>query len=264
VLVHRLTVILALAVAAIVGPAAATSERVREQQAVTVDGAAETWRLIWVGRTRQMCRPSEIEIAITCPCSGWAYGEAGHLALVRSRAGLEVERLPLGPYFGDYDYPGNDVADGEAYLQRWPLHDDDREGDSAASIMRRPQVRAMRFADYDHDGHATEFLLQVGTLPCGKLQFVALGVSVDNPRLHALGSAAHPDKPLVMPAQAWAALVQSALPAPVETWACGDHGSERRTDLVLSANGGRIRALARSFRCPEDDEEEQLVETEEW
>lgn len=262
-LVLRLTVAIALVVTAIVGPAAATTERLRERQSVMVDGATETWSLIWSGRTRQICRPSEIEIAITCPCSGWAYGEAGHLALVRVRAGREVERS-LGRYFGDLDYPAAEVAAGEAYLQRWPLHDGDHEGDSAAAIMRRPQVRAMRFADYDHDGHATEFLMQVGTLPCGKRQFVALGVSTARPRLHALGSAAHPGKPLVLPAQAWAALEKSAHPGAVDTWQCGDHGSERHTDVVLSTERGRIEVLARSFNCPEDGSAERLLESEQW
>lgn len=231
---------------------------------VTVSGVAETWALVWTGRTRQMCRPAEIEMAITCSCSGWAYAETGQLALVRIRGGREVERLSLGRYFGDYDYPAGDVADGEAYLQRWPLSDNDREGDSAAVIMRRPQVQAMRFADYDHDGHATEFLMQVGTLPCGKRQFVALGVSSANPRLHALGSAAHPDKPLVLPAQAWAALERSAQPGVVDTWQCGDHGSERHTDVVLATEPGRIRVLARSFSCPEDGSAEKLLESEAW
>lgn len=263
-LITRPIAALAFAATVIVGPAAATSERVREQQAVTVGGVEETWRLVWTGRTRQICRPDEIEMAITCPCSGWAYGEAGDLALVRLRAGREVERLSLGRYFGDFDYPAGEVAAGEAYLQRWPLHDDDREGDPSAAIMRRPQVQAMRFADYDHDGHATEFLMQVGTLPCGKRQYVALGVSAANPRLHALGSAAHPDKPLVLPAQAWAALETAAQPGAVDAWQCGDHGSERHTDVVLSTEPGRIRVLARSFSCPEDGSAEKLLGSEAW
>lgn len=259
---------LALALAALVGPATGTSERVREASTVKVGGAVETWRLVWTGPTRQACGVNEEDVSLTCPCSGFAYGEAGALALVRLKGGHEVERMKLAPLFeNSFDQP---AKAGEAALPlreadfadmaRFMDHDPRLRGE----IARRPATPIMRFADYDHDGHATEFLIQVGTLPCGKRQYVALGVSADAPHLHALGSAAHPGKPLVLPAQAWAALAARAQPGAVDTWQCGDHGSERHTDVVLSTAKGRIRALSRSFSCPEDGTRERLVESSEW
>lgn len=268
-LIARPLAALAIALAAL-GTSAATSERVREEQALKVDGAQEVWRLVWSGKTRLVCRPDEVEMAITCPCSGWAYGESGRLSLVRLRRDREVERLPLGPLFAGFEGPVGDVAEGDGYLQRWPERRSDmdralREDPKlAAEIMRRPDVRIMTFGDYDHDGQASEFLVQVETLPCGKRQYMALGVSKANPRLHAIGSVAHPDKPLVLPAHAWAALLKSPRPKPVTTWQCGDHGSERHTDVVLSADRGRISVTARSFDCPGDRSKEKLVESETW
>jgi hypothetical protein len=261
-------VVLALVLAALVGPAAASSERVREQRTVKVARAAEVWRLVWTGPTRQACGVKDEDVSLTCPCSGFAYGEAGALALVRLKSGHEVERMKLAPLFeNSFDHP---ARPGEAAL---PLRSGelsdmtrflDHDPRLRAEIARRPITPIMRFADYDHDGHATEFLMQVGTLPCGKRQYVALGVSADNPHLHALGSVAHPGKPLVLPAQAWAALAAHAQPGPVLTWQCGDHGSERRSDVVLSTANGRIRVLARSFSCPEDGSRERLVESAQW
>lgn len=264
----RLVAILALALVAAVGPASATSERLREARSMQVAGAAESWRLVWAGATRQACGVKEEDTAQTCPCSGWAYGEAGRLALVRMKNGREADRLDLGPLFeSDFDNPAR-PGEGALPLREARLSDMkrflNRDPRLRAEIAQRRIVPIMRFADYDHDGHATEFLLQVATLPCGKRQFVAVGVSADNQRLHALGSAAHPGKPLMLPAQAWAALEKSAKPGAVLTWPCGDHGSERRTDVVLGVERGRIRVQARSFSCPDPGDHERLVESEEW
>ena len=122
----------------------------------------------------------------------------------------------------------------------------------------------MRFADYDRDGEATEFLIQVGTLPCGKWQFAAVGVSAREPRLHALSSAAKPDAPLIMPLAAWQALLRSPGPEAVATWTCGDHGSESRNELIVSADNGEIYVRGRELSCPADGQAEMLLkETDE-
>src|SRR5262249_45188168 len=153
-----------------------------------------------------------------------------------------------------------------AYLQRWPLKRDDLDRDTrhdrtlVAEIKRRPAPTIMTFADYDRDGGATEFLLQVGTLPCGKLQYAAIGITKKNPHLHALASVAHPDAPLVMPWSAWQALLKGPGPTTVHTWTCGDHGSDTRSELVVAATGGDIRVKSRDFSCPAKGQKEKLVE----
>lgn len=248
----------------------AAEQVVREQRAVVVDGARETWRLVWDGAPRAVCGPDDVSMAITCPCSGWAYAEYGKLSLVRSRGGREIESMDLRPLFGAFDYPEADKVEGSAYLQHWPLKlgDMDREnkGDPSllAEIKRRPASVIMQFAAYDRSGAPTQFLIQVGTLPCGKLQFAAIGVTRAVPRLHALTSVAHPDTPLVMPKAAWLALLRSSGPTTVPTWACGDHGSDVRSELVVSATNGAIRVKAREYSCPANGEAEKLLnETDE-
>jgi hypothetical protein len=237
---------------------------VREERAVTINGASETWRLVWDAPPATVCGPEDVSLATTCPCSGLAYGEYGKLSLVRTRDGREVERMDLRPLFGQFDDPDDKVA-GLAYATRWPLAqtDADREarhdGGLIADIKRRPAPVIMTFADYDRNGAATEFLLQVGTLPCGKNQFAAIGVAGDG-RLRALSSAAHPDAPLTMPLGAWQALAKSDGPTVVPTLTCGDHGSDSRVELVVSAAKGVIRVKSREYSCPAKGKSEKLIQ----
>jgi hypothetical protein len=173
--------------------------------------------------------------------------------------------MDLRPLFGKFDDPGDQVA-GSAYVQRWPLADGDMDRDGkhdprlADDIKRRPAPVIMALADYDRNGTANEFLLQVGTLPCGKHQFVAIGLSAGNDRLHALTSAAHPDAPLIMPFEAWQALAKSAAPATIPTTLCGDHGSDTYSELVVSAAKGVIRVKARDYACSARGKSGKLIE----
>ncbi|MDB5442155.1 MAG: hypothetical protein JWP73_531 [Phenylobacterium sp.] len=264
-----LAIVMAIVCASTSAPAAARrGDYMREQQVVTVGGTPEIWRLLWIGRPRPFCAADQVEMSLTCPCSGWAYGETGKLTLVRMRNGREVERMDLGGLFGDFDYPTDQTRSGEGYLPRWPEADGDikRSEDPRliAEVKRRSPVRIIQPADYDRDGSATEFLIQVGTLPCGKHQFAAIGVSKANPHLHAFGSAAHPNKPLVLPRRAWEALLSSPRPTPILIWECDDHGSEVRSLLEVSAQGGHIRAVDRDYGCPGVGTTGRLIKRNEW
>jgi hypothetical protein len=238
---------------------------VREQRAVIVNGVQETWQLVWDGEPSTVCGPEEVYMAITCPCAGVAYTEHGKLSLVRKRGDQEVERMDLQLLFGKSDHPVADKVEGAAYLVRWPLESGDFERENrgdlklVAEIKRRSAPIIMQFADYDRDGQATEFLIQVGTLPCGKLQFAAVGVSTKELHLHALTSVAKPDTPLIMPLVAWQALLKGPGAHTVKTWACGDHGSDVRTELVVSAGDSQIDVKEREFSCPPDGQAEKLV-----
>jgi len=98
----------------------------------------------------------------------------------------------------------------------------------------------------------------VGVMPCGKQEFAAIGVSAKNDHLHALTSAAKPNDPLLMPVQAWNALIKGP-EASVVTWQCGDHGSDVRSELVVSAKNGDIHVTGRDFSCPGDGSAGTLV-----
>lgn len=78
--------------------------------------------------------------------------------------------------------------------------------------------------------------------------------------LHAFGSVAHPDVPLVLQEQEWDALLNNAGPTEVEDWACGDHGSDRETDLTLPPKDGVIHVQRREHECGENvDKRGKLV-----
>jgi hypothetical protein len=250
--------VLALILAAS-APIADAASVLREQRTLTVAGQQEVWRLVWAAKPKTVCSADEIIMAMTCPCTGWAYGEYGDLALVRIREGREIERMALKSLFGRFDYPEAEKVEGSAYLQRKPFKYGDfarsEKGDRrlAAEIERRPATRIMNLADYDADGRATEFLMQVGTEPCGKTQFVALGVTASDPHLHALTSAAHPERPLIMPLHVWRALLSGhGRRRTLPTWECGDHGADESTRYVVSAKAGRIRLKVRSYGCVDD------------
>ncbi len=116
----------------------------REERKVLVGGMEEIWRLQWAHAPVEVCGPVDPEF-FTCPCDGFAFGEAGELDLVRSRPGEPDEPL--------------------AVLARWPVLDSDKNdletGPPAAQVRGRRPVEVMVPEDYNNDGWATEFLLQV-------------------------------------------------------------------------------------------------------
>ncbi|PWR25498.1 hypothetical protein [Zavarzinia aquatilis] len=230
--------------------AGGATEQLREAHTVKTAQGAEEWRLTWSEPPTPVCAADDVEMASTCPCSGFAYGEQGHLSIIRLRDGKEIDRLDLTPLFAGADL----MEGGLAVLQRQAPRPDDLDrfyADDpklAAAIARRPETAIMKFADYDRDGRAEEFLLQVGTLPCDKHQFVAIGLPKGADRLRAL-TAEGTEEPLVLPLAAWEALRRSTAPKTVETWACGDHGSEQREEMVVFARDGAISVSERSTPC---------------
>jgi len=155
---------------------------VREQQAVMINGVREVWRLEWAAAPLTACGPEDVEAALACPCAGFAYGEAGQLSLVRTRPGAAEERLELTSFFRPDALP---VRGNLAVLQHWlPIpatadnEDDDWHHASDINFLQRVRARGaagiMRLADYNHDGLAGEFLLQIGTRPCGRRVAVLL------------------------------------------------------------------------------------------
>ena len=85
------------------GPAAGDGPVTRDERAVKVDGVEETWRLEWLGAPRLVCQPLDLSWP-SCSCSGFAFGEAGGLDLVRLRDAGEIDRFHL-TLFSNADVP---------------------------------------------------------------------------------------------------------------------------------------------------------------
>ena len=240
--------------------AAEPASLVREQKAVAVNGVKETWRLQWDAEPESACGPEDMEVALACPCSGFAYGEAGRLSLVRTRPGKPAERLELAPFFKEAGIAG---AAGNVVLQRWrPIpaaaHDEEDDWHHAADFdfLKRVHARGstgiLNLADYNHDGQATEFLLQVGAGGCGKRRMMLVGVSRYNPRLHVFASAEAPDQPLALLAPVWAAVLRNSKPAPVAESSCDDRGSAVESSVTVAARRGVFHVKHEARACPKD------------
>ena len=221
------------------------SALVREEIQFTLEGKAETWRLEWSEKPRPEC---DSEASPSCPCMGFAYGESGDASLVRLRGGRELERLPLGPLFASASASLGEMP----VLQRNQPRSKDGEMGAAAlkrSAAERKAVQLIKLGDYDHDGRATEFYLQLASIPCGKSAGAVIGVSRNNPRLHALGTADAPDKPMVLQQRTWDMLRRARRPVSLVTWSCGDHGSEIQEVQHLRWSARGIEGYAEDLKC---------------
>jgi hypothetical protein len=183
--------------------------------------------------------------------------------LVRTRDGKEVERLDLTRLFADHETPAWETK--KAVLQRWPVvksdleafgqaDDNDSLSDFKARVTRRMPVSVLAVSDFNQDGSATEFVLQVGVLPCSKKESVLVGISRDQPRLHAFGTVEHPETPLVLYADLWPRLRTARRPFRVVTWPCGDHGSDEQSEMILSVDRAGIHAVQERFACEDGKE----------
>ena len=226
--------------------AAELADLVREQQVVQVNGANETWKLEWDALPASACGPDDVSIALACPCSGFAYGEAGKLSLVRLRRGAIRETLDLTGFFRPGSVP---VAGNLAVLQRWQpvpasAHDEDDDWHHASDFNFLTRVRArgpaavMRIADYNHDGRANEFLLQVAAAGCGRHTMVLVGVSKYNLRLHVFASADAPDEPLELDARTWEAVRKSVQPVQAVESSCELQGSSVESLVTVDVRQG--------------------------
>jgi hypothetical protein len=234
---------------------------IREELTVVVDRVAETWQLRWTTPPKPVCGANEISMSMTCPCTGFAYGEAGDLYLLRLRNGSEIDRFHITPLFEEQFRNEGDLA----ITQRWPVNEeeDDKAGlkneDISAIVTKRPTVQVMHLGDYDHDGQATEFYLQTEAEPCGKSVGVVVGISKNNPRLHALGTTSAPDKPLYLQRREWEALRDASGPVEVLDWPCGDHGADTETTLRLNWTAQGIEGTRREFTCTPEGKPGELL-----
>ena len=249
--------------AAAAGAADAVS-LVRAQKTLVVNGARESWRLQWDAVPDSACGPEDMAVALACPCSGFAYGEVGKLVLVRMRKGTTPERLELASFFQGQGAPGSVGGAGDAVVQRWrpkpaTAHDEEDDWHHAADfdfikrVHARGSTEVLKLADYNHDGQATEFLLQVGAGGCGKHQMVLVGVSRYNPHLHVFASAEAPDQPLTLLAPVWAAVLRSPKPAHVMESSCDDPEREVESSLTVAARRGVFHVQRETRACPKID-----------
>ncbi len=234
----------------------ASSPLIREQREVVVGNRVEQWCLEWVSQPSEICPPNdESEEWLTCPCHGFAFGEEGDLDLVRIFKGKEIERLRLNPFFAQ-ESDWLPESDGKAVLQRWPVLEQDFDmatrstPDFGVLVRKRPLCKIMTLGDYDHDGHATEFVLQITAGPCGHRSSIVIGISKGDMHLHAFASLEKPGEPLVLEAPSdWEKVRKAKGKVDVLLYGCGDHGGEYETFLSIWFTKQGIHAVEQGHDC---------------
>jgi hypothetical protein len=216
----------------------------RERAEVTINGVKEQWSLRWDTPPKPFCEYPED--AMTCPCAGFGYGETGKLSLIREREGMPKEKLLLDPMFDGGFNPSE-----ASILQKYEYIDADGDLTSEQfqeSITKRKPASILQLKDYNGDGLAAEFVLQVGAGPCGHRQGVLLGVDARGGPIRVFGTKTNPAAPLSLEMKTWDSFLFKNSFDSVE-FGCGDHGSEDETVLHLSAKDGEFNAVEERFDC---------------
>lgn len=234
------------------------SPLIREQRTVVVNGATEIWQLRWKSAPKPACGTDDVLESITsCQCWGFTYGEGGEMDLVRLRGGREIDRLSITAMFQEPQPLVFDERDPGriAVIQRWPDSIDDPERASQRSdwpsvVAKHAPVTIMNLRDYEHDGQPGQFYLQTSAGPCGLRRGIVLGVSKRNPKLHALSTALHPDKPLILRNIVWRGLrLSSGVAEPFEL-TCGEKGADFEIRVRLTWTPKGLIGLRRTLGCP--------------
>ncbi len=226
---------------------------VRDRATVTVaPGVVEQWELVWDAPPARYCDAPDD--ALTCPCAGFEFGDQGRASLVRARQGRVIERFSLDALFSEG--VGGILGSG-AVFGRYALTPADRDalasGGAPRAILARFAGRPLRpvlvVRDYDGDGIAAEFVLQVGAGPCGHAASVLIGLGARG-ALHALGGSGDGQDPVVLedPAQ-WEQL-RTRPRSRIVLSRCGDHGSEEEESLTVRWVAGEPVPRRRARRCP--------------
>lgn len=225
---------------------------VREERKVLVAGVEETWRLEWRKAPSPACGPEKGEEVewTTCPCAGFEFGEAGEADLVRSRPGAPEERLALAPLFA-----GGETPAAGAVLPRWPVQKGDSEAQAArgfaAAVKKRTPVSILKLADYDHDGQATEFVLQVSAGPCGHQPSILVGLDSRTKRLRAFATVEDPKEPLVLERTGdWEKVRKTSGRIALVQYPCGDHGTEEEETVTVWTDAKGLHAKRSTKACP--------------
>jgi len=243
---------------------------VRDEQIVHVGSTRERWQLVWQTHPQVACGPRD-EGWARCPCSGFAFGEMGQLDLVRKVPGHSDDTLHLSPFFADGENPAAERSKQDAVLQRWAVlradyehHFDDTTTAFERSVEKRPSVKVLELADYDHDGRATEFMLQIGVTPCSHSDNIVVGISRNQPTLHAIKSVAHPERPLILERHIWNEFLRSRGRITSVEWRCGDHASEQELVVRLIASDKGIDATRLVYGCTAAGKRGALQSTEKF
>jgi hypothetical protein len=208
---------------------------VRQERLVVVDGREEHWSLVWTSPPSLDCVDAGRQ---SCRCFGKELGERGPLVLVRARPDGGEQRLDLGT----------------VTLPRWRSEPGDAERFPGSvdidAVRGRPLVDVMVLGDYDHDGRATEFVLERGAEMCGFHEAIVVGVSRLRDELHVFAAAGDPPVALDLPHAADWEQIRRGLPAEIVYIPCGFRGGWPTYEMIyVSRDAAGLHARHRRYAC---------------
>lgn len=121
----------------------------------------------------------------------------------------------------------------------------------------------MTIGDYDQDGRATEFPITAYYYACGHSLAILIGIDKFNEKLHAIGTAENPVKPLYLNAlKEWTHFKKSKGRYTAVTHGCGDHGGVVQEIITLKADKKGIHAVRKYYQCDDKNRPGKLINKE--
>gem|GEM_PF-1143181 len=229
---------------------------VRDSALVSLgNGVTETWRLAWTSPPTPYCSSYD---EVTDPAAwcrkGLLFSDRGSAELRRERDGAVVDRFSLDPI-----YAGDDVyGPGRPAFPRWSLTSAEVGAllsappgtDFRARFEGRPLARILTLADFNGDGIAAEFVVQIGASPFGGGRAAALVGLRSDRRLGVFGGPLTGSSPVVLTSPDQWLAVRGGRDARLVQRGCGDHGRDEEEALVLRWEEGELIAVAQTVSCP--------------
>jgi hypothetical protein len=108
----------------------------------------------------------------------------------------------------------------------------------------------MVLGDYDHDGRATELVLERSSNECGYSDAVVVGVSRTRDELHVFATAGAPGVEIALPHAAGWEQLRHELPGEVVVIPCGYKGGWPTYEMIyVSRDDAGLHARHRRYEC---------------
>jgi hypothetical protein len=216
---------------------------IRESRMVMVDGVMEEWRVRFISPSGAY--PSIPPDEWNCIESFYNHFDRGDAVLERLRDGVVIERIDHLPCAEGSYMPCPYSLLIPRHAVPYPF---DEASATAATLEHLPWITWLDIADYNHDGQATEFAVNVGRIACAVQVSLVVGVTRDRPRFHVLRWA-NGDTMSNAVDQTWWDDVRDRSRGEHVSIACGDHGypGEQRIRWWPTPHGLAYRVIEREM-----------------
>lgn len=222
-----------------------SSADIAEEHRVLVDGVEEVWRVRFTTPPRL---PEPLPEDSTCVERYWERFDVRRAVIERVRDGEVVDRL-MNPSSGLDNDDVVPLAEAVLVPGRVGLPVGQRRLTLAES-ERLPRPTVLSIGDYNHDGQATEFVLDMGPLVCGNDYSGVVGLDQRHRRLHVLEWGAPARTFMVGVNIDWEA-VRASASGDVITWSCGNHFYDGEDHLRWAPYNGSLRMSTYTIEYPD-------------